>query len=152
VPSSGHLMPLGQHTSPGSISLMACLVQLKQNLWSGTEGHCTKSEPSRRPWQFRQFISSSVAGFSAVFSSVLGCSGATGAGAAGSVLTTSAAVEEGGLGAGGCALSGTGLERVVGMVAVLSAEVWIGRVLRVEEMEDVAGEKAESDFKLERLS
>ena len=62
VPLRGHLSPLGQHTSPGSIPLIAFRVQLKQNLWVETEGHCTKSDPSRSPLQLRQLMSSPEGG------------------------------------------------------------------------------------------
>lgn len=42
-PTSGHLSPLGQYTSPaGPWALMNSREQGKQNLCPGTEGHCTK--------------------------------------------------------------------------------------------------------------
>lgn len=50
-PTRGHFSPLGQYTSPlAPCCLMLCREQGKQNLWDGTEGHCTKWVSSRRSW------------------------------------------------------------------------------------------------------
>ena len=54
-PTSGHFSPLGQYTSPEAPwALMLSLEQGKQNLWLGTEGHCTKCVSSNRSWQIVQ--------------------------------------------------------------------------------------------------
>lgn len=50
-PTSGHLSPLGQYTSPvAPCCLMLSREQGKQNLWEGTEGHWTKWVSSSRSW------------------------------------------------------------------------------------------------------
>lgn len=54
-PTSGHFSPLGQYTSPvAPCALMLSLEQGKQNLWLGTDGHCTKCVSSKRSWQMVQ--------------------------------------------------------------------------------------------------
>ncbi|KYO34842.1 hypothetical protein Y1Q_0023299 [Alligator mississippiensis] len=54
-PTKGHFSPLGQYTSPAApCALMKSREQGKQNLWPGTEGHCTKWVSSRRSWQMVQ--------------------------------------------------------------------------------------------------
>lgn len=174
VPSREHLVPLGQHTSPGSISLMAVRVQLKQNLCNDTLGHCTKSVPSSNIVQFRQFISG------AGDFVPLSAAAAAGAGVVDSVLSLgiimSVTVACGVVGSSFllssteiCSMGAVGLlsglhspsetrvssSAVVGMVGGVAVErvvVWIGIVV-IGVMELVVGEKADSDlFKLDKLS
>ena len=135
VPFSGHFSPLGQQTSPGSISLIDFLVQVKQNLCEKTEGHCTKSDPSRSPRQFMQLISA-AAGDVAVESS--------GFGVLGSVLTASV---------GATAASVLAIVSAeVRVVAVVRAEVWTGTDGRVLAAVEEVGEKAESVLRFARFS
>ena len=163
VPFKGHLSPLGQHTSPGSISLIAFLVQVKQNLCVNTEGHWTKSDPSRSPSQFKQWISSVKVGVGVmgVVSSGLGVLGsvltASIVAAAASVLAIESA-DVSVLAIESADVSVLAIESAevspleVRVAAVVRAEVWtagtVGRVVAAEEV----GENAESVFKFARLS
>lgn len=137
VPLSGHLAPLGQHTSPGNWSLMACRVQLKQNLWPGFEGHWTKSEPSRREVQFIQFMSSLEEGGGGTVVVVVSCSGSLAAGGSDFTLSATAAA---------AARVLVRVSAVVRVAEVVRAEVWMGREERVVVVAELVGEKALSLF------